>query len=134
MPILYPKGRLAARRHPVYTPEYVMSIQPRHKKPETAMDWTGYWTVTAMRWSFDTVTGYRKDRFMSSSRWLIRILFLETVAGARPRRGGGVAVCGGVAPGRLVALDAWQVLGAMMRCTVVFCTGAARKYACKGVV
>lgn len=111
----------------MYTPEYVMSIQPRHKKPESAMDWTGYWTVTAMRWSFDTLTGYRADRFMSSSRWLIRILFLETVAGARPRQEASMFVCGGVAPGRLGSLDAWQVLGAVMRSTGVFGTSAAHK-------
>lgn len=65
----------------MYTPEYVHSIHPRHKKPTSAMEWTGYWTVTAMRWSFDTVTGYRADKFMSASKWLTRILFLETVAG-----------------------------------------------------
>ena len=66
----------------MYTKEYVLSIAPKHKKPASAMEWTGYWTVMAMRSSFDLITGYKPDKWMSAPRWLTRILFLETVAGA----------------------------------------------------
>ena len=42
----------------------------------------GYYSVQLMRRSFDLLTGYRPDRSMSEEKWLQRILFLETVAGA----------------------------------------------------
>jgi len=40
---------------------------------------TGLWAVTAMRWSFDKITGYPHN--MNEEKWLQRIVFLETVAG-----------------------------------------------------
>lgn len=46
------------------------------------MQWhekTGLWAVTAMRWSFDKLTGYPHN--MTEKKWLQRIVFLETVAG-----------------------------------------------------
>ena len=49
----------------------------------TMLQWhekTGLWAVTAMRWSFDKITGYPNK--MTEKRWLQRIVFLETVAGA----------------------------------------------------
>lgn len=43
---------------------------------------TGLWAVTAMRWSFDKITGYPHN--MTEKKWLQRIVFLETVAGQLP--------------------------------------------------
>lgn len=42
---------------------------------------TALWAVTAMRWGFDTMTGYPKN--MDEKRWLQRMVFLETVAGTQ---------------------------------------------------
>lgn len=47
---------------------------------------TGYWAVTAMRWSFDKITGYGPN--MNEGKWLQRIVFLETVAGVPGMVGG----------------------------------------------
>ena len=77
----------------MYSKEYVLSIEPKHKQPGSAMEWTGYWTVTAMRRSFDLVTGYKPDKWMSAPRWLTRILFLETVAGVRPPQHQALLTC-----------------------------------------
>lgn len=41
---------------------------------------TGLWAVTIMRWTFDKFTNYGPK--MSEAKWMTRILFLETVAGA----------------------------------------------------
>ena len=40
---------------------------------------TALWAITAIRWGFDKVTGYPNR--MTENRWLLRIVFLETVAG-----------------------------------------------------
>lgn len=40
---------------------------------------TALWAVSAMRWGFDTATGYPNK--LDECRWLRRIVFLETVAG-----------------------------------------------------
>ena len=93
---------------PVYETSYVESIAPKHKIPKLVrslgspavqlpasgpagsgtlsacwvLQWhekTAYWAVTAMRKSFDLITGYGPN--MTERKWLVRILFLETVAG-----------------------------------------------------
>ncbi len=50
------------------------------------MEKTGYWAVTAMRKTFDLVTGYGPN--MNEKKWLLRIVFLETVAGVPGMVGG----------------------------------------------
>lgn len=52
---------------------------------------TGFWAVTAMRWSFDKITGYGPN--MNEGKWLQRIVFLETVAGVPGMVGGMVSKC-----------------------------------------
>ena len=48
---------------------------------------TAFWAVTAMRSSFDLMTGYGPGR-MDECKWLRRIVFLETVAGVPGMVGG----------------------------------------------
>ncbi|KAK9915530.1 hypothetical protein WJX75_000385 [Coccomyxa subellipsoidea] len=72
--------------HPVYDKEYLESIYPRHKTPAKWSEKTGFWAVTAMRWSFDKITGYGPN--MNEGKWLQRIVFLETVAGVPGMVGG----------------------------------------------
>lgn len=52
---------------------------------------TALWAVTAMRSSFDLITGYGPGR-MNEGKWLQRIVFLETVAGVPGMVGGMVSV------------------------------------------
>lgn len=51
---------------------------------------TAFWAVTAMRSSFDFITGYGPGR-MDECKWLQRIVFLETVAGVPGMVGGMVS-------------------------------------------
>lgn len=65
--------------YPRYEKTYMESIAPKHQPPEKLYEKTGLWAVTAMRWSFDMLTGYPHK--MNEKKWLQRIVFLETVAG-----------------------------------------------------
>lgn len=67
--------------HPVYSAEYVTSaaVMPTHKEPVKLYEKIGYGAVLAARSSFDFFTNYGKN--MTESKWLTRMLFLETVAG-----------------------------------------------------
>ena len=40
---------------------------------------TGLYAVTALRWTFDKATRYGPQ--MNESKWMTRVLFLETIAG-----------------------------------------------------
>ncbi|KAL6778807.1 AOX1 [Auxenochlorella protothecoides x Auxenochlorella symbiontica] len=64
---------------PIYSKEYVESVEPHHQVPEAFFEKAGYYGVQAMRSLFDVATGYGHQ--MTEERWLRRILFLETVAG-----------------------------------------------------
>jgi threonyl-tRNA synthetase len=65
--------------YPRYEKDYMEGIKPQHKPPEKLYEKTGLWAVTAMRWSFDKITGYPHN--MNEDKWLQRVVFLETVAG-----------------------------------------------------
>lgn len=64
---------------PVYDKEYVESVKPKHRRPSSFQDYTGYYGVFALRKTFDVITGYGPN--MTHSKWMTRFLFLETVAG-----------------------------------------------------
>ncbi|WPT13160.1 Alternative oxidase [Picochlorum sp. SENEW3] len=64
---------------PVYDKEYLLSITPKHRKPQSFHDYTGYYGVSLLRKTFDLITGYGPN--MTHSKWMTRFLFLETVAG-----------------------------------------------------
>lgn len=64
---------------PVYDKEYLESVKPKHRRPTSFHDYTGYYGVFALRKSFDLITGYGPN--MTHSKWMTRFLFLETVAG-----------------------------------------------------
>lgn len=66
---------------------------------------TALWAVTAMRSSFDLVTGYGPGR-MNECKWLVRIVFLETVAGVPGMVGGMVSSLSCVAASGLPDPDA----------------------------
>ncbi|XP_033624965.1 alternative oxidase, mitochondrial-like isoform X2 [Asterias rubens] len=66
--------------HPIWSEREVQGVEVTHKKPEGFVDWFAYSCVQTMRFSFDLISGYKRG-VRSESKWLIRIIFLETVAG-----------------------------------------------------
>lgn len=48
-------------------------------------DWLAYSTVYMTRLSFDKLTGYAPGKKLTIDAWLMRIIFLETVAGVPGR-------------------------------------------------
>jgi hypothetical protein len=68
--------------NPVYPPEYVESVQPKHLAPRVLHQKLGFAAVQLARKAFDKATGYGDD--MDEAKWLQRMCFLETVAGGRP--------------------------------------------------
>lgn len=81
--------------HEKWTDEEVSSVQYEHRVPKTRMDRVAFRCITMVRSSFDFFTGYKKPttpkelehRFkgtrweMTESKWLTRVIFLESVAG-----------------------------------------------------
>jgi len=72
--------------HPIWSNEQLESIEITHKKPDRMADYMAYLSVFALRTGWDLSTGYLLGRrlglFKFSSRmWLLRVTFLETVAG-----------------------------------------------------
>eukprot|EP00484_Ammonia_sp_Unknown_P026418 CAMPEP_0197026146 /NCGR_PEP_ID=MMETSP1384-20130603/6307_1 /TAXON_ID=29189 /ORGANISM="Ammonia sp." /LENGTH=300 /DNA_ID=CAMNT_0042454759 /DNA_START=241 /DNA_END=1143 /DNA_ORIENTATION=- len=72
--------------HPIWTQQELESVVVTHKKPETLPDRLAYLSVSAMRLVWDLSTGYLTGRVLrlhrfSHRQWLLRVVFLETVAG-----------------------------------------------------
>ncbi|KAK2465223.1 hypothetical protein APHAL10511_002577 [Amanita phalloides] len=84
--------------HPAYTTKELRSVEVLHEKPKTFGDNIAYGLVRLARTVFDFVSGYKhrempKDKQMSleelrkggyvlnDKAWLLRILFLESIAG-----------------------------------------------------
>lgn len=72
--------------HPVYTMEYLESIAPRHREPKDLTEKLAYNAIQAVRGTFDTLTGYGPN--MTEAKWLLRIIYLESVAGVPGMVGG----------------------------------------------
>lgn len=71
--------------HPEATEQQLKAIQLDHREPRTLSDSIAYNMVRFLRWGTDLATGYRHDPnkpyVMSERKWLVRFIFLETVAG-----------------------------------------------------
>lgn len=72
--------------HPIWTEEQLETVKITHKKPQRLADYMAYISVGLLRTGWDLSTGYLFGRrlrlFKFSSRmWLLRVTFLETVAG-----------------------------------------------------
>ncbi|KAL8874368.1 MAG: hypothetical protein Q9174_000267 [Haloplaca sp. 1 TL-2023] len=91
-----------AWHHPVYTEEQMNAIQVAHRETKNWADRVAFMAVRLLRWGMDTATGYTHDKAsvkpkgdpnpaalsqnkgwfaMSERKWLVRALFLESVAG-----------------------------------------------------
>lgn len=84
--------------HPVYTEKQMNDIKIAHREAKNWSDWIALSAVRVLRWSFDRATGYKHDKevalgkgdasnppkqhfAMTSEKWIIRFIFLESIAG-----------------------------------------------------
>jgi hypothetical protein len=71
--------------HPGVTELQLKSVEIAHREPRTFSDKVAYNMVRFARFWTDLATGYRHDPnkpyVMNERKWLIRFIFLETVAG-----------------------------------------------------
>ncbi|KAJ9195106.1 hypothetical protein DTO164E3_940 [Paecilomyces variotii] len=85
--------------HPVFTYQQMRDIKIAHREAKNWSDWVALGTVRLLRWGMDYVTGYRHPpegqehklprRFiMDERKWLVRFIFLESVAGVPGMVGG----------------------------------------------
>ncbi len=78
--------------HPATTEDQLKKVEVAHRDVKTWSDWWAYSFVKALRWGTDLATGYRHDPnkpyVMSERKWLVRFIFLETVAGVPGMMGG----------------------------------------------
>lgn len=78
--------------HPGATEEQLKNVEIAHREVQTWSDYWAYNMVRMLRWGTDIATGYRHDPnkpyTMNERKWLIRFIFLETVAGVPGMMGG----------------------------------------------
>jgi hypothetical protein len=72
--------------HMVYSEEEVLSVKETHREPETVGDKVTFVVLRAIRTAFDTATAYGYN--MTTSKYLTRMIVLETVAGIPGMVGG----------------------------------------------
>ncbi|KAK4235127.1 alternative oxidase-domain-containing protein [Achaetomium macrosporum] len=82
--------------HPGYTEEEMLAVAPAHRPPKTVGDWLAWKFVRLARWATDLATGIGRDQQvdmknpttavvaqkpLSEAQWLVRVIFLESIAG-----------------------------------------------------
>ncbi|KAI1470115.1 alternative oxidase [Daldinia caldariorum] len=82
--------------HHGYTEEEMLSVVPAHRPAKTWGDWVAWKVMRTCRWGMDFFTGMKKDqkvdkanpttavdtiRPLTEAQWLLRFLFLESIAG-----------------------------------------------------
>lgn len=74
------------------TEEQLKSIEVGHRETKTWSDYVAYKLVRFFRWSTNTVLRYKHSPngpyTMDERKWLVRFIFLETVAGVPGMVGG----------------------------------------------
>lgn len=86
-----------------YTEKQMQDIHVAHRECKNWSDWVALTMVRLLRWGMDTVTGYRHAKEaitgqdngkkrgwfeMNERKWLVRFVFLESVAGVPGMVGG----------------------------------------------
>lgn len=66
--------------HPVWTREYAENVKITAQPKANFGDYVASFVVRCLRFNFDYVSGYHFG-VMSERKWLVRMVFLETVAG-----------------------------------------------------
>ncbi|WKT52607.1 Alternative oxidase superfamily [Fusarium oxysporum f. sp. vasinfectum] len=89
--------------HPGYTEEDMLAVVPGHRKPETWGDWVAWKLIRLARWCMDKATNMKPDQQvdkknpttavvagqpLTEAQWLVRIIFLESIAGVPGMVGG----------------------------------------------
>ncbi|KAI1922402.1 inducible alternative oxidase 2 [Ophidiomyces ophidiicola] len=85
--------------HPVFTEKEMRDIVVAHREKKDWSDWLALGTVRALRWGMDLATGYKhaptgkeqkqvRPFTMDERKWIIRFIFLETVAAVPGMVGG----------------------------------------------
>ncbi|KAF2206278.1 hypothetical protein CERZMDRAFT_72234 [Cercospora zeae-maydis SCOH1-5] len=75
--------------HPVYTYEQMNNVQVARREARTMSDRVAIAFVRVLRWSLDTVSGYKKGAGqMTERQYMRRNIFLESVAGVPGMVGG----------------------------------------------
>ncbi|KAL2267839.1 hypothetical protein VTJ83DRAFT_5116 [Remersonia thermophila] len=92
-----------AWKHPGYTEEELLSVTPGHRPPQGVGDWVAWKLVRLARWATDLATGIKRDQQvdmknpttslaaekpLTEAQWLIRLIFLESIAGVPGMVGG----------------------------------------------
>ncbi len=72
--------------HPYYSLQDIEKVQTKHREVKGMRDRIAYGAVHLIRRTFDFFTRYKPE--MSDSKWLNRMIFLETVAGIPGMIGG----------------------------------------------
>ncbi|GJC99700.1 alternative oxidase [Colletotrichum higginsianum] len=82
--------------HPGYTEQQMHDIVPDHREPRSFGDWAAWKFVRLARWCMDRATGLGKDQQvdkknmttslvadkpLTEAQWLVRFIFLESIAG-----------------------------------------------------
>ena len=90
----------AAWPHPIYNQEQKDTVTVAHRDAKTWSDYVALGSIRTMRWVFDLLSGYRHSKavalnekdpaaakqkyYMSERKYMIRNIFLESVAGELP--------------------------------------------------
>jgi hypothetical protein len=74
-----------AWHHPIYSEEDMKAIRIAHRDSKTWSDWVALAFCRLFRKGMDLSTGYRHDPdkpyVMNERKWLVRFIFLESIAG-----------------------------------------------------
>jgi len=73
--------------HPVWSLQDAETVNITHQKPAAFRDWVSFYTMKALRSTFDVITNYKPGQ-MTEAKYLQRFIFLETVAGVPGMVGG----------------------------------------------
>ncbi|RYP53301.1 hypothetical protein DL768_001658 [Monosporascus sp. mg162] len=87
---------LPAWPHHGYTEQEMLDVVPAHREPRTLGDWAAWKFMRFCRWGMDFFTGMEKEQSvdkknpttavnsikpLTESQWMIRFIFLESIAG-----------------------------------------------------
>lgn len=83
--------------HHGYTEEEMLAVVPAHREPKTFGDWVAWKLIRLCRWGMDFVTGLEPEQQqtdmknsttathaskpLTEAQWLVRFIFLESIAG-----------------------------------------------------
>ncbi|KAH8882587.1 alternative oxidase [Thozetella sp. PMI_491] len=92
----YIRQTLPAWKHHGWTEKEMLSVVAEHREPKTLGDRFAWYVVRTCKWGMDLATGLKKEqkddkknpttaltseRPLTEAQWLVRIIFLESIAG-----------------------------------------------------